>query len=225
MLAPVRARVRQDLVARTRERFERIYREGRDAWTHVRLYPETVTGLLTAMELQPDLVRQPALDLGCGRGRMLAELEQHGFERRVGVDLSIPALRDARRRASRGALAGDALALPFRDGAFGLVAELTLLCSLEPDLWRGVADEAARVLAPGGFLLSEQVQRPPGHPLREPVETACKLPRTLDEVWGLRPDDFDALWGRTMERVFLAEVPVRDPATDTPSWVGLYRKR
>lgn len=212
-----------ELCRRVRARFESIYGQRADAWSRVRLYPETVAALDEALALEPDLPTGAVLDLGCGRGRMLRELERRGFTHVAAADLSAHALRDARRHAGLAALA-DAAHLPFRDGAFVLATELTLLSSIEPVAWASLAREVGRVVAPSGFYLTEQVQRQPGHPLREPVETACKLPRTLDPVWGFRADDFDRLMAPGFERVLLAEVPVRDATTDTPSWVGLYRK-
>lgn len=210
---------------RAHARFAEIYRDGQDAWTRVRLYPETVAALEQALALRPELVDRPALDLGCGRGRMLRELERQGVQRRVGLDLAAEALGDARPLAPWGVAAGDGVALPFRGGTFGLVTELTLLSSIEPALWPAAALEIARVVSPGGFYVTEQVQRPRGHPIEEPVDTACKLPRTLDRVWGFRPEDFDPLLGEDFDCRWLVEVPVRDPATDTPSWVGLFQKR
>lgn len=86
------------------------------------------------------------LEIGCGFGRLL-DLLAPRVERLVGVDLSARSLQAA---AARGhaVLRADALALPFRDGAFdaavagfGVLAHLPLGPALT---------EAARVVAPGG---------------------------------------------------------------------------
>jgi demethylmenaquinone methyltransferase / 2-methoxy-6-polyprenyl-1,4-benzoquinol methylase len=75
----------------------------------------------------------------------------------VGADLTLPMLRLApakflRRRTRPVALAGaDALALPFRDGSFGL-ATISFGLRNVPDRARALS-ELARVLAPGGRLL------------------------------------------------------------------------
>lgn len=212
------------LLSRVRDRFDRIYRDGRDAWSGVRLYPETVAALDEALTLAPDLLSRPALDLGCGRGRMTRELERRGFKSAVAADITGVAVRDAARHAAGGAVA-DAEAMPFAEASFGLVSELTMLSSIDPSLWPAAAREIGRVVAAGGFYVTEQVKRPAGRPLEERVETACKLPRTLDEVWGFRPEDFERLLGRDFDRLFLAAVPVRDASTDTPSWVGLFQRK
>lgn len=209
---------------RAQRRFDAVYAAGLDAWSAVRLYPETREALREAVRLEPGLPGRMALDLGCGRGRMLAELRRAGFARSVGTDFSPAALAAARGRAANAAVA-DATRLPFRDGSFAAVTELTLLSSLEPVLWADVAAEIARVLAPRGFYLTEQVRRPPGWELERVVETACKLPRTVDAVWGFAPGDFERLLARDFDQLALREVPVRDLATDTPSWAGLFRLR
>ncbi|GMV38394.1 MAG: hypothetical protein AMXMBFR64_01100 [Myxococcales bacterium] len=88
------------------------------------------------------------LELGCGFGRLL-DLLAPRVERLVGVDLSARSLAVA---AGRGhtVLRADALALPFRAGAFdAVVAGFGVFAHLEP---RAAIAEAARVLAPGGRL-------------------------------------------------------------------------
>ena len=94
------------------------------------------------------------LDIGCGRGGLLAAAMERGLAA-TGVEISDAALAAARAEVpgARVALA-DGERLPFRDGAFPLVTHLgNLEHFLDPR--RGAA-EVARVLAPGGraaFLL------------------------------------------------------------------------
>jgi SAM-dependent methyltransferase len=94
------------------------------------------------------------LDIGCGRGGLLAAAAERGLVA-TGVEISDAALAAARAEVpgARVALA-DGERLPFRDGAFPLVTHLgNLEHFLDP---RRGAREAARVLAPGGraaFLL------------------------------------------------------------------------
>jgi malonyl-CoA O-methyltransferase len=93
------------------------------------------------------------LDVGCGTGRLLGELEaaRPGM-RAAGVDLAPGMCRATRATARRAAVAaGDAEALPFRAGAFDLLVSTSTfqwLPRLEPAL-----AECARVLAPGGRLV------------------------------------------------------------------------
>jgi SAM-dependent methyltransferase len=96
------------------------------------------------LELVPPPGRR-TLDLGCGEGRLGAELQQLGH-RVVGVDSS-PAMVEAASELIEATVA-DAPALPFEDGAFDLVAAFMSLQDMD-DL-HGAVREAARVLEPGG---------------------------------------------------------------------------
>jgi len=94
------------------------------------------------------------LDLGIGPGTGAIEMARADPARRhVGLDLSAPMLRRARARALRAGLAlhllrGDALALPFRAGAFDGATGHSLLYLL-PDAAAALR-EVRRVLRPGG---------------------------------------------------------------------------
>lgn len=86
------------------------------------------------------------LELGCGTGRLLAQVDAPV---RIGLDLSPDMLRRARQRGLAVVLA-DAHALPFADGSFDAVlAGKGMFRYL--DYERAFA-ECARVLAPGGRL-------------------------------------------------------------------------
>ncbi|MDI3341022.1 MAG: class I SAM-dependent methyltransferase [Sphaerobacter sp.] len=85
------------------------------------------------------------LDLGCGTGALLPELNARAVA--IGLDRSPSMLRAARRRASGRLVRADARALPFRDGTF------TTVVSAFPApfiLSRETLEEIARVLRPGG---------------------------------------------------------------------------
>jgi SAM-dependent methyltransferase len=100
----------------------------------------------------------PALELGCGTGRIAVPLARAGATV-VGIDRSAPMLARARRRLRRGRFAGgaslvlgDIRHLPFRAGRFRLVmAPYGILQSLtrEADL-RATLASVARVLPKGG---------------------------------------------------------------------------
>jgi SAM-dependent methyltransferase len=88
------------------------------------------------------------LDVGCGSGhsRRVYLDRSHGY---VGIDLSLGALRLARRRIRESAwLQTDALSLPFRDASFDVVAFSSVLHHVADR--RAALAEAARVLRPGG---------------------------------------------------------------------------
>jgi SAM-dependent methyltransferase len=126
-----------------------------------------------------------ALDLGCGDGRLTAELDAAEL---TAADVSRVALERARRRlpdARIAELEPDA-PLPFDDGAFDLV-----LCAETVEHVRDVQlllSEARRVLAPGGTLA---LTTPAGRVLMRPPDplsphlrffTRRSLARLLDEL-------------------------------------------
>ncbi|HEV7207503.1 MAG TPA: methyltransferase domain-containing protein [Mycobacteriales bacterium] len=94
------------------------------------------------------------LDVACGAGLLAPHLPA-GW-RHVGIDLSVPALTQAREHAVIPVRA-DAMRLPFPDGAFGCVIAGECLEHL-PDLPAACA-EIARVLAPGGTLVLDTIAR------------------------------------------------------------------
>lgn len=104
-----------------------------------------------AMDEQRDAALRPlatglgrAIDVGCGRGRLLATLGLEG----VGVDLSILRLR----LATQPVVQGDAGRLPFADDAADAVLLVNVLSSI-PEGRAAVAAEVRRVLRPGGTVL------------------------------------------------------------------------
>lgn len=98
------------------------------------------------------------LDAGCGEGRHCFGALARGA-RVVGLDLDIESLRphlgrlraEARARGAAGDfLQGDALRLPFRDGAFDAAICAEVMEHVHD--YEGAARELARVLRPGGRL-------------------------------------------------------------------------
>ena len=126
-----------------------------------------------------------ALDLGCGDGRLTAELDAGVL---TAADVSAGALSRARQRlpeATFAELEPDA-PLPFGDGAFELV-----LCAETVEHVRDVQlllSEVRRVLHPGGTLaLTTPASRPlvrPPHPLSPHLHlfTRRSLRALLDEL-------------------------------------------
>jgi SAM-dependent methyltransferase len=98
------------------------------------------------LELVPTAGRR-TLDLGCGEGRVGAELARRGHTV-LGVDSS-PAMVEMAGEQHE-AVVGDASDLPFEDGAFDLVVAYMSVMNLD-DPEAGIG-EAARVLEPGGRL-------------------------------------------------------------------------
>lgn len=89
------------------------------------------------------------LEVGCGTGHFTRWIRNSGFAP-TGVDVSSAMLEQAERADGIRYLRGDAMALPFEDGAFDVVAFITSL-EFVPDSERAL-DEALRV-ARRGLLL------------------------------------------------------------------------
>jgi ubiquinone/menaquinone biosynthesis methyltransferase len=107
-----------------------------------------------------------ALDLACGTGDIALAVASRGAQT-VGLDITHRMLQLAARRASPVKLiAGDMANLPFRSRVFDLVTTGYGLRNV-PDLDAAI-DEVARVLKPGGRLLSLDFNRPESAIVRVP---------------------------------------------------------
>ncbi|QQA44167.1 class I SAM-dependent methyltransferase [Pelagovum pacificum] len=121
----------------------------------------------------------PAVEIGCGEGRVSRLLTELGYE--VTAVEPVRALLDAAREAGSASAYVEAPAadLPFEDGAFGLVLLYNVLMDVE-DL-EAAATEAARVLAPGGRMVVGIV-----HPLADMPfageDEDCLSARRFDET-------------------------------------------
>ena len=118
------------------------------------------------------------LDVGCGTGRWLRRYQQMQV-RAVGLD----ATQDMLRRAIAGGLEAPVVAsraqrLPFSDGVFDLVSDVTVVQHISSREQGGVIQEMARVLHPGGHLFLMELIRGEGQHIfpRNPqnwIETAA----------------------------------------------------
>jgi SAM-dependent methyltransferase len=95
----------------------------------------------------------PVLDAGCGTGGLLTRLSADAPDAAlVGVEYAPAAAATARAKSGRSIAVGTVNALPFRDGAFGAMFSMDVLCHRGVDERRALA-EAHRCLAPGGMLI------------------------------------------------------------------------
>ena len=114
------------------------------------------------------------LETGCGSGPVLSHLVRLGASEKwiSGIDLLEERLRAARKALPAGSFQlADAASLPYRDHAFDLVLQFTMLSSvLDPDKRSTIAREMLRVLKPRGTILSFDVRcRNPQNPNTRPV--------------------------------------------------------
>jgi SAM-dependent methyltransferase len=93
------------------------------------------------------------LDVGCGTGRWVRRYGELGF-RATGLDVTPGMLKTARQRGTAGELvAGEAYRLPFADGAFDFVSDITVVQHIPSELQLAAVGEMMRVLKPEGHLL------------------------------------------------------------------------
>jgi SAM-dependent methyltransferase len=98
-----------------------------------------------------------ALDVGCGTGGWLVDLESWGARQSnlAGIEIEPTRLARARRRLGEADLRhGDGTTLPWPDESFDLVVQSTVFTSiLDPEMRRRLAQEMVRVLSPRGAIL------------------------------------------------------------------------
>jgi len=172
------------------------------------------------------------LDVACGTGQFLTFVrDNHPRLDVVGLDLSVPYLREAGRRLARlarpsgrrragttGLVQANAEAIPLPDGAVDIVTCVFLFHELPRTVRRSVAAEMARVLAPGGRLVFvDSVQRgdrPSFDGVLEYFPQGFHEPYYADYIG----DDLDALFAghglvpTACDLAFLSKVLVFDKA-------------
>lgn len=154
------------------------------------------------LDLQPD---DDLLDVGCGSAGMLKDHAAH-VRHVAGVDASEIQLAMARRRLAERIAAGtaevvlgDAAALPWEDGRFGVVTAFALI-EFVPDPLK-VLSEMHRVLRPGGRAVLSLGMR-----VGDAAESGTR------SAWGLwRWSEADAR--RLMEEAGFGDVSVSPPPT------------
>ena len=151
------------------------------------------------------------LDVGCGTGHFTRWFESIGL-RAAGFDISSAMLAEARRRGLRVAVQGDALHLPFEDGAVDLVAMITTIEFVEdPSI---ALREATRVARKGVFLgvinreswIGREYQQQGGPPWQS---AHFFTPDELIQMLGAIKDSAsDLFWRTTLGRFFPWALPL-----------------
>lgn len=90
------------------------------------------------------------IDLGCGTGLILSELNAISVP--VGIDFSMTALSFCKRRGLRDLTCADVNNLPFADESFDLIFALDLLEHIKDD--KHLLGEIRRICGPGGVLIA-----------------------------------------------------------------------
>src|SRR5919197_544033 len=106
----------------------------------------------------PPLAGRRVLEVGCGAGQLLADLETLGAprDRLAGIDLVPDRVAAARARLQGAEIReGDAASLPWEDGSFDVVVQSMMLSSvLDPAVRTAATREMARVVASEGVGVS-----------------------------------------------------------------------
>jgi SAM-dependent methyltransferase len=131
-------------------------------------------------EIPDGVAGKVVLDVGAGTGAASRAASARRARLVVGFDIAHGML--AHEAASRPpAVAGDALALPFRSGSFdAVVAAFSLNHVPEPE--RAIA-EAARVLRAGGSLVASAYAADDDHPVKAVVDRACRERGWAPPAW------------------------------------------
>ena len=159
------------------------------------------------MRVALDLPVGKVLDVACGSGRLLAQMDKRAQSTRVGLDLSLNMLKQVRKRCPNALLVqGSYDALPFARGAFDAVVETNALGGVDVDA-PNVLAEMVRVCNPQGEVRLADYALPQKRTFWRGVK-----------MWfGALAGDFPHQFGRMLEDLGCA---VREEALSRD---GLYR--
>lgn len=163
------------------------------------------------------IVPRAVLDIGCGTGRLLAQVaERWPAAYGVGVDPSAAMLREAWRthaaHPGRALVRGDAAALPLRPGCMDAVVS-----TISFHHWRGQAvalQAVARVLRPGGLFVLADIDPPwpaLSRPLLDWLDDAryqgSRTVRRMLEAAGFAVVGQQRLWHAVPVQLFVCSTP------------------
>jgi len=96
-----------------------------------------------------DSSKPVVMDIGCGTGMLLEDLEKIGFA--TGLDFSMVALEYCRNRDIKNLGRADVRNIPIRSNSVDVITALDLIEHIEDD--HGLMDEFFRILKPGGIAI------------------------------------------------------------------------
>jgi SAM-dependent methyltransferase len=181
--------------------------------TYKKLYPHRdfleaeaqVRFVLRALPVTPEW---RILDIGCGPGRHLEILRRQGYEHCLGLDLSMPLLRDAR-AASLKVARGDMRHLPFRSEGFDLVTSFFTsfgyFATFDEDV--ETLAQFVSVMKPGGYLFLDLINK--GHLIKHLVSADRKVIEGSEVTQSRRLEGPDSLSGQGT--VVVKEIGIRRP--------------
>jgi SAM-dependent methyltransferase len=130
-----------------------VLHPGAPAWFNQLIDRQQFHALGRALALARIPAAARSLDVGCGTGRWIRRYEQLGF-RAAGLDVTLGMLKTARQCGTDGLLVGgEAHRLPFSNGTFDFVSDVTVVQHIPTELQSAVIGEMMRVLKPQGHLL------------------------------------------------------------------------
>lgn len=147
------------------------------------------------------------LDLGAGTGAASRAAASAGARSVIAVDVAAGMLVVDRDRRPPAVL-GDALQLPFPDGAFDTVVAAFALNHLDDPV--AALGEASRVTRGGGWVLSSSYAADDTHPVKGIVDEAAAR-------WGWRPGE----WYRWVHAQAVPRLATADRVRDTAAAAGL----
>jgi len=102
------------------------------------------------------------LDVGCGTGRWVRRYQELGLHA-TGIDATLPMLRLARARGTTApVVVGEAQRLPFADGQFDFISDITVTQHIPTSVQVEAFGELVRVMKPGGRLIMMELIRGEG---------------------------------------------------------------
>jgi ubiquinone/menaquinone biosynthesis C-methylase UbiE len=108
-----------------------------------------IFSILRKFKLLGNKKRRSVIDLGCGTGLILAELNEHATT--LGVDFSTLALQFCRQRGIDNMVCADVTRLPFDDASFDLLFALDLIEHISDDT--ALMKEMHRICRPRGMVM------------------------------------------------------------------------